>query len=107
MTPQESVYRAGRIVAEAEEHFGPFTPACLNNCSTLPSRIHVLLRHVWDKAVRCPSVRKLLDGWEPLQPADGSGCGTFWLGYYHQKASVTTISRQPRPRGRRDDDADF
>ena len=86
MTTYESVYRAGQIVAAVEKTCSqPLTVACVNNCSTLPSRIHILLRHVWNKTSTIPVVAELLTDWIPKQPAHGGELGGFWLGYYHWK----------------------
>lgn len=96
MTPAQAAYRAGCIVCEVEARFardGHLTPTTLVNCSRLPFRVPVFLRHLWPKAVKEPAVLALLDGWEcPDRPFADAERGPFWIGYYHQKVARTLPS---------------
>jgi len=49
MTPAQAAYRAGCIVSEVEARYAGkrrLSPACLGNCSRLPAKIPVFLRHL-------------------------------------------------------------
>lgn len=88
MTSSQAAYRAGEIVSEIDHRFGPLTPACLGNCSRLPTRLPVLLRHIWQQALQDAAVVELLDGFDPpaVPPSVADQC-VFWLGYYHQRTA--------------------
>lgn len=87
MTPHQAAYRAGAIVAEIDARFG-LTTAAVNNACSLPTRLPVVLRHVWKKAAAVPEVAALLDGFDPPGAVYAAAeQGSFWLGFYHQKAA--------------------
>jgi len=91
MTPAQAAYRAGCIVSEVEARYAGkrrLSPACLGNCSRLPAKIPVFLRHLWPKAIKDEAVVALLDGWKcPDRPFADVESGPFWIGYYHQKTA--------------------
>lgn len=87
MTPTQTAYRAGEIVAEIDARFG-LTPAALNNAAVMPDKLPTVLRHVWRKAAAVPEVAALLDGFDPpAEPCPPAAQALFWLGYYHQRAA--------------------
>lgn len=88
MNTHQAAYRAGCIVREVEERLagdGRLSPACLGNCSRMPNRIHVYLRHLWGKATKDEVVAGMLEDFDPPDvPYPAPEQGSFWIGYYHQ-----------------------
>lgn len=87
MTPSQAAYTAGCIVSEIDARFG-LTPTAINNASNLPSRLPVILRHVWAKAMKVPEIADLLEDWEcPDRPFSEFEKYSFHIGYYHQRTA--------------------
>ena len=87
MTTHQAAYRAGAIAAELDARFG-LTSGALNNACTLPNKLPAVLRHVWPKGLMVPEVAALLEDFAPpAGPYAAPEQGSFWVGYYHQKAA--------------------
>ena len=70
MNTHQAAYRAGAIVYEISERFAKdgrwgLSGACLGNCSRMPNKIHIYLRHLWDKAIKDDAIAALLDDFDP------------------------------------------
>jgi len=82
MCEKDGAYKAGQIVRHINQAFGLTWP-CVIECALAPHLLPVLLRHVWEDAMKRPFVGDLIHGWTPpnwpLQPDDWRA---FWKGFY-------------------------